>query len=491
VNQSSKVKIGLVRTGVPDLDVVLGGGLPEYSFNIIAGEPGSGKTTLAHQILFANASEDSRAIYFTLLGEPPIKMLRYQQQYSFYDTAKPGGAIEFVNLTQEVLENDFSTILDRITHEVTAVNPRFVVVDSFRTLIRKVATGHTNELELQDFMQRLAIHLTSWQATTFLVGEYMSDEMRENPVFTIADGLIWLSQSADGNSIVRKLQVVKMRGEQPLPGLHTFRITSNGLEVFPRTFVVDAPDARPQSNSCISSGVAGLDEMLGNGIPEGDIMVVAGPSGTGKSVFASQFIAEGLRNGESSVIAVFGERPQTFEERSNSLGFGFPGYQKQGTLKLLHLHALDLSMDETVREILNAVSAIGAKRLVIDSLSGLEMILAPAFRRDFRDSVSRMLLALTSAGVTIVATIDPPMLMDDLRIMTFEFPFLSDNIILQRYIEVDGQLKRILTVLKNRWGNHSKDIREYDITERGIEIGERITKYCGFMPDPNRRPRNE
>lgn len=204
MKNSSKVTITNLPTGVPGLDQILGGGLPEYSFNIIAGSPGCGKTTLAHQIVFANASVERPAIYFTILGEPALKMLRYQQQNDFYDTDKVGNAIHFVNLSAVVLEGNWDAVLDTIVKEVEAMKPSIVVVDSFRSMARKFNPS-TGESELQGLVQRLAMHLTSWQATTFLIGEYVEAELRSDPVFTVADGLIWLYQSVNRNSMVRKL----------------------------------------------------------------------------------------------------------------------------------------------------------------------------------------------------------------------------------------------------------------------------------------------
>lgn len=232
---TNKVEIRRLTTGVPGMDEILGGGLPEFSFSIVAGAPGCGKTTLAHQVVFANATRERPALYFTVLGEPAIKMLRYQQQFEFFDLTKLDGAIRFINLSQTVLEKDLNAVLGAIVREVEATNPGIVVVDSFRTVVRKVLSD-TSELQLQGFIQRLALHLTSWQATTFLIGEYLETELRDNPVFTVADGLFWLYQQVDHNSIVRKLQIVKLRGQASVPGMHTFRITDAGLQCFPRTF---------------------------------------------------------------------------------------------------------------------------------------------------------------------------------------------------------------------------------------------------------------
>jgi circadian clock protein KaiC len=192
VRKPGEVKIRQLPTGVRGLDEIICGGLPEFSFNIIAGAPGSGKTTLAHQIVFANATPQKPALYFTVLGEPAIKMLRYQQQYSFFDSGKVGKAVRFVNLSDVIMEKDLDGVLEEIIKEVQAANPSVVVVDSFRTVERK-ARGGTSESELQAFIQRLAMFLTSWEATTFLIGEYTEGELRHNPVFTVCDGLFWLT----------------------------------------------------------------------------------------------------------------------------------------------------------------------------------------------------------------------------------------------------------------------------------------------------------
>jgi len=386
-----KVIVRKIPTGVRGLDEILGGGIPEFSFNIIAGTPGCGKTTLAHQIVFANAIRAKPALYFTVLGEPAIKMLRYQQQYSFFDPSKLGKAIRFVNLSDAVLEQDLETVLGEIIRQVKAANPGVVVVDSFRTILRKGMAG-ASEVDVQSFIQRLAQFLTSWEATTFLVGEYAPEEVRDNQVFTIADGLIWLSQLTERNSVVRKLQIIKLRGQASVPGLHAFHIRDGGLQAFSRTLGLDGrkPPMLRGLRRRLSLGIPELDKMMNGGILEGDSLLVAGPSGTGKSVLASQFIAAGLAHGEPAVMALFEERPLGYTDRADILGFKLRAAQEKGTLECLYLRPLDLSVDQITQEILDAVERVGAKRLVIDSLAGFEMALAPGFREDVRESLYRI-----------------------------------------------------------------------------------------------------
>lgn len=472
-----KVIIRKMPSGVRGLDDILGGGIPEFSFNIIAGTPGCGKTTLAHQILFANATAKKPALYFTVLGEPAMKMLRYQQQYSFFDETKLGKAIRFINLAEVVVEKDLTAVFEEIARQVAAVGPSLVVVDSFRTVVRRAMVS-TGELEMQVFVQRLAQFLTGWEATTFLVGEYVPDEVRDNPIFTVADGLIWLSQVAERNSVVRKLQIMKLRGQESVPGLHTIRISGDGLQAFSRTMGLVGKKALPARRRRLSMGIPELDKMLGGGLLEGDSLLVTGPSGTGKSALATQFIDEGLRHGETGIIAVFEERPNGYTERAAGFGLNFKTPLEQGKLEILYLRPLDLSVDETMQELLEAIERVGAKRLVIDSLAGFEMALAPDFRADFRESLYRMIGALTGAGITVLSTVEVEDTFTAMPLSHYAISFLTDDIIRLRYVEIDGQLRKVLIVVKMRGGNHSKDIREYVITDKGVVlIGPRQTDY--------------
>jgi circadian clock protein KaiC len=480
----NRVKIQQLPTGVPGLDEILGGGLPEYSFNIIAGAPGCGKTTLAHQIVFANASPKTPVLYFTVLGEPAIKMLRYQQQFTFFDAAKMDSAIKFVNLSSIVLEKDLGAVLDEIIKQVEAVEPRIVVVDSFRTVVRNAKSqptaGQPVEMELQGFIQRLALHLTSWQATSFLIGEYVEGELRDNPVFTVADGLFWLYQSIERNSIVRKLQIMKCRGQETVPGLHTFRITEAGLQTFPRTFGLSEQTHHVKGKRRLSTGIEKLDDMLGGGIPEGESMLLAGPSGSGKTTIGMQFINEGLKQGEPGIVAIFEELPEEHVQRARMFGIDLDKPRKDGTLKLIYLRPLDLSVDETVHEIVKSVKEIGAKRLVIDSLVGFEMALAPGFREDFRESLYRMIAALTRLGVTIISTVEIEEDFTSMDLSKFTVSFLSDDIVRLRYVSINGQWRKMVIVVKMRRSTHSIDMVEYRITPAGIEIGEPMRGYGGL-----------
>jgi circadian clock protein KaiC len=480
MTSDARVVIASVPSGVRGLDSVLGGGLPEYSFTVIAGGPGSGKTTLAQQIVFSAGTEERPALFFTVLGEPALKMLRYQSQFDFFDAEKIGTAVRFINLTDDVAKQDFEAVLARIVSEVERAKPSIVVVDSFRTLSQPlIGSSVFGDLDLARFIQRLAQHLTTWEVTSFLLGEYTETEY-SGPLFTVADNVLWLSQVTDRNSVVRKLHVMKSRGRGAMPGLHTFRITSGGLQVFPRI-----PDLhkqrRRQSEDRQGSGVPGLDEMLGGGIPCGDAVMIAGPAGSGKTTFATQFIYEGLRVGDGVVVAVFEEYPEEYLARARARGHDFESAIASGKLKLIYLRPLDLSVDETLAEILEAVDAVTATRVVIDSLSGFEIALAPSFREDFKESLYRLVGALTATGVTVFMTSEIVGGFPDVRVSTEKVSFITDDIIVQRFVEIGGELKRIVSVTKMRGSDHSHTFRLYNITNEGAAVGGTLIEYHGIM----------
>jgi circadian clock protein KaiC len=477
---NDKVNIRLLATGVPGLDAVLGGGLPEFSFNLIVGPPGSGKTTLAHQIMFALATNERPALFFTVLGEPPLKMLRYQQQFSFFDTKKIPESIRFVNLSDEVSAGNFDEVLARIASEVEASSPGLVFVDSFRSVMVEARLQPQGTLSLQQFIQQLGVYLSSWQATTFLIGEYLSNS-DPHPVFTVADGLLSLGQSVHRNSMVRQLQVLKMRGQATRPGMQAFRISSTGIEVFPSALVRDdngTADERSGSRRTktrVSMGVPGLDKMLGGGLPSGYSLLVAGPSGSGKTILATAFLAEGVRLGEPGVIVAFEQTPSQSRTRA------IDDMVRAGQVGLINTRSLDLSIDEIVQNLVSLIHRMKATRVVIDSLSGFELAVAPTFREDFRESLFRMVAVLSNLGVTVMMTSELEDRYTDLRFSPYGSAFLTDAIIVERYIEIESRLKRVMAVVKVRGSAHSNELRLFEITDAGIIIGEPVRDHEGLL----------
>jgi len=296
----------------------------------------------------------------------------------------------------------------------------------------------------------------------------------------VADGLLSLEQAIERNSMVRKIQVMKMRGQATRPGKHSFRITSDGINVFPASVVYkgyeDLEGCKAlHSKERIGLGVPRLDEMLGGGLPSGYSLLVAGPSGSGKTILATAFLAEGVRLGQPGVIVAFEQTPsqswiRTLDDMINAEHIG-----------LINVRALDLSIDEIVQRLTHMIKAMKATRVVIDSLSGFELAVAPTFREDFRESLFRMIGGLARLGVTVLMTSELEDRYTDLRFSPYGAAFLTDAIIVQRYIEVNSCLQRVIAVVKVRASAHSNEIRRFDITDKGIVIGDPVTGFEGIL----------
>jgi circadian clock protein KaiC len=321
------------------------------------------------------------------------------------------------------------------------------------------------------------MQMTSWQATTFLIGEYLLPESESSAVFTVADGILSLSQNLHRDSMVRKMRVVKMRGQAQAPGMHTFRITDDGIQVFPRAIIqqgtavgwstsVSAADKR------VPMGIPGLDKMLGGGLPVGYSLLVVGPSGSGKTILATEFLAEGVRKGEHGVIAAFEKSPSQLIGNRKL----YP-LVKDGQVGMIDTRSLDLSIDETLHDLIEMINRMKAKRVVIDSLSGFELALAPEFSEDFRGSLYRMIAELTSMGVnTDDLGTGRPLHRLALQSVRERFSPTRCRAALHRN---PGQLKRAFSVVKVR-SEHSKDIQLFDISNEGI-IDNILVPYSGIM----------
>jgi circadian clock protein KaiC len=229
---------------------------------------------------------------------------------------------------------------------------------------------------------------------------------------------------------------------------------------------------------------------MGGGIPAGDAMMIVGPTGSGKSTFAMQFASAALKRNETGVVVVFEEYPEEYLDRSLKLDADFDAYVQADRLRVIYLRPLDLSVDETLAEMLEAVAAIGAAFVVIDSISGFEIALAPTFREDFRESLYRLVGALTAAAVTVVMTAEVVQTDDEARFTTDRVSFITDDVVMQRYVEIEGTLRTVLAVIKMRGSAHSREIRLYDMTGAGGVVRGSLEGYTGIMTGaPTRGPR--
>jgi circadian clock protein KaiC len=474
---TDKLDLNPLATGVPGFDTILGGGLPELSFNIIGGAPGCGKTTFAQQLMFGLAGPQRKALFFTAMGEPPTKMLRYQQQFGFFDFDKVGSAVNFISLAPSVEEGNYDAVLAQILEAVSSHKPALVFIDSFRSFIEGARGDFREVAALQTFIQQLVAHMTTWKATSFLIGEYTTSEFNRNPIFTVADGIFWLDQHVERNAVSRKIQVVKIRGQKQRPGLHAMRIDAGGVQIFPRILpqVGHLGETAAQALPRLSSGVPVLDDMLGGGIPSGYSVLLAGPTGSGKTVLATEFLAAGAANGENGVVAVFERSPhQMMNMRLDAL-------VRDGKVAMIGVRELDLSFDEIIYELLQTIDATKASRVVLDSLSGFELALAPGYRAEFSESLYRLSTVLRSKGVTVLMTCELEDNYQQLQLGSYGSGILVDAIIVQRFVEMQCTLHTLISVIKVRGARHSREFRTFDITEQGIVIGDGPAPFDGVL----------
>ncbi|VXC58883.1 ATPase domain-containing protein [Massilia sp. 9I] len=474
---TDKLDLNTLATGVPGLDTILGGGLPELSFNIIGGAPGSGKTTFAQQIMFGLAGPGRKALFFTAMGEPPVKMLRYQQQFGFFDVAKVGDSVEFITLAPQVEEGNYDAVMAQIQEEVRVHNPALVFIDSFRSFIEGARGDQREIAALQAFVQQLAAHMSTWKATSFLIGEYSTSDADRNPIFTVADGIFWLSQQLERSAMSRKIQIVKIRGQKQRPGLHAFRIERGGISVFPRMMpVVEASGVTPATQlPRLSSGVPVLDQMLGGGIPVGYSVLLTGPTGSGKTILATEFLAAGAARGEHGIAALFERGPHQM------MNLKLDAMVRAGQVSVMPVRELDLSIDELLHELLARIDATGATRIVLDSLTGFELAIALEYRDDFRDALYRLTTVLRARGVTVVMTSEMQDRFDSLHLGSNGSGVLVDAVVLQRFVEANSALHTIISVVKVRGSRHSREFRLFEVTDDGVLISEEPVPFDGVL----------
>jgi circadian clock protein KaiC len=362
-------------------------------------------------------------------------------------------------------------------HEVEDFAPSMVFVDSFRSVVQTARNGNEGLWDLQHFVQELGSRMASWQATTFLIGEYTQTDVEANPIITVADGMIALSHMQDEESVVRKIRVVKMRGQAHMSGSHTMRITDDGIRVYPRvlTTALTAYQTIDRDPRRIPVGVAGLDEMMHGGLPQGHTLLVAGPTGAGKTILGTHFLQAGVEQGEKGV-AVY------FEKHTARLhNIALIEMIQAGQVTVLEPLSLSLTVEELLDQLTEAIERTGATRVVIDSLSEIGLYLAPEFRQDLRLSVFRALSLLARRGVSALVTVGFEENDPNLRFSNDNLCFLADAVVALRYAEVDGHLCKFMTVVKVRGIDHSHALRGYRITDRGIVVEDAPTTLHGVL----------
>ena len=463
-------------TGLPALDqTIIPRGIPMRSLNVIGGGPGTGKTVLALQMLFANASPENRAIYFTTISEPTVKFLAYLQDFGFYDPEKMFTSIVVRDIGESIQVQSLAQVIENINNVISEENAQLVVIDSFKAISDIVPQAE----QLRIFAYNLAVNLVSSMCTAFLVGEYAYEDMAEVPIFAIADGILNLSFRAEGLNRQRYLEVHKVRGRPFVQGLHPFTITSAGLTIYSRIRTPERFEEYTVGTERVSTGLPSLDEMMDGGLPEGSATMVAGGAGTGKTLLGLHFITSGAERGEPGVIVTFQENPAQLREISGGFGWDLRALEEQGRLVHLYHSPVEIQPDVHTALVKEAVEQIGARRVLIDSLKDLEIATPDKVR--FKDYVYSLVNDLKRRSITTLLTNEISELFGSFSLSEFGVSFIADNVILLRYVEMGGRMGRALSVLKVRGSQHDKDSRKLEITNQGLCIGKPIRAMTGVL----------
>jgi circadian clock protein KaiC len=459
-----------VSTGVAALDEVLGGGLPKASIALLCGEPGSGKTVFALQLLFRAARRGEKSLYFTTLSEPSLKLVRHMQGFRFFDPALLDREVKVIDLGSSLRAQAPEAAVERIVERVEAEEPDLVVVDSFRAL-HDLSDG---PLRARTVAYDLAVHMASWGATTLLVGEYTAADYGVLPEFAIADGIVRLGTAPQELTRVRELEIQKLRGSPFVPGIHYFEIDADGMRFFPR---VRAPtpgaDGEPRAKHgvAVPTGVAQLDALLRGGIPHASSTVVMGGTGTGKTLLGLHFLVEGARRNEPGILFTLEETPAQVRAIASGFAFGFEAHERAGLVHVRHTAPIELSTDRFLQQARDEIERVGARRVVLDSLTSLA--LGAISERRYKELVFALAKHLRGMGVTLLVTMEIPELLGTGQLSGHGVSFAIDNVIQLRYVEIAGRLDRAISVLKARGVDVNTEVRGMTIGPRGVEVSER------------------
>ena len=453
---------------VPGLDNILCGGFLRGGLYMVAGAPGMGKTILASQIIYRRAAEGHRALFITVLGENHGRMLAHLRPMRFFDPALIPEQVAYIS-AYAALENEGLEGLSRLLlREVRAHQATFLVLDGMSAVQAKA--GDEARFEMKRFTHALQTLATSTNCTALLLSTTSTPLLA--PELTMVDGLIELRQRAFGVRTERRLTVQKLRGSAFLEGEHAFRITREGVVVFPRIEAVFAtPSQRdPPPRARLPTGIASLDTMLGGGFPAATMTALVGPSGAGKTTLGLQFLSASSAAEPGLLFGCY-ETPERLQVKANMMGLDLLTAERDGHLEILWHPVGEHILDELAHQMLDAIRRRGVKRLVIDGISGFQQTsLEPERLVRFWSALSNELRAL---GVTALHTLEMPEIVGpEVRLPVGGISSLAEVMIVLRYVELRSRLYRLVSLIKAREGAFDPTIREFTITDNGVVIGQ-------------------
>lgn len=480
-NKKRPVDRNPAATGVAGLDTILNGGLARGRTFLLEGNPGTGKTTIALQYLMAGAALGEQGLYVTMSETadelqagaashgwrldgikvfelaPPENLLTEEQQQSLLYSSD----LELGETTQ------------RIFGAFEAVKPVRVVLDSLSE-IRLLAQG-----SLRYRRQILALkHFFATRNTTVLMLDDLTTDEKDKTVHSVAHGVIRLEELApEFGSDRRRLRVIKYRGNAFRGGYHDFLIETGGVRAFPR--LVASEHRRAFTRSTLNTGHKPFDKLLGGGVERGSSVLVLGPAGAGKSIIALTFLASAIRRGERVAMFVFDEELGLLIDRAKGLGIRLESMRRKGRLHLMQIDAAELTPGEFSARVRESIDAFGAKTVIIDSINGYQAAMPEEHALILH--MHELLQFCNRSGATTFVTVAQHGLVGSDMKTPIDLTYLADTVILLRYFEMRGEVRRAVSVVKKRTSAHENTIREYRLTNHGIVVGPPLTDLHGVL----------
>lgn len=468
-------------TGITGLDDILSGGLSRGHVFLLEGQPGTGKTTVALQFLQAGAQAGETSLYITL--SETEKELRagarshgweLDDHIKIYELTPPENLLDPEQNQTLLYSSDLELgeATRQIFEVVERVKPTRVVIDSLSE-IRLLAQS---SLRYRRQILSIKHYFARYDATVVLLDD-LTTELLDKTVHSVAHGVIRLEElTPNYGAERRRLKIVKYRGQKYRGGFHDFTIVHGGINVFPRLVAAEHRQRYEPSQS--SSGIRELDSLLGGGVDSGSSTLILGPAGTGKSLISMVFAAQAVARGERVGLFIFDEELGLLIERMRTIGIDLRALQESGNLVIEQVDAAELSPGEFSHRVRRAVDEKQIKTVVIDSINGYQAAMPEENALVLH--MHELLLYLNRQGASTFMTVAQHGLVGDMR-APVDITYLADTVILLRYFEALGEVRRAISIIKKRTGNHESTIREYRIGSQGLKIGEPLAAFQGVL----------
>jgi circadian clock protein KaiC len=453
-----------LQSGIDGLDLLLKGGLISGASYIVQGRPGSGKTILANQIAFHHVREGGRVLVATLLAESHDRLFQFLSTLSFFDPQRIGSEIQFLSAFDTMQNEGLEEVVRLLRREINRQKATLLIVDG----VLNARSRAESQLDTKKFISELQGHAAFAGCTVLLITSARLDD--GSPEHTMVDGVIEVGEELHGTRSVRRIQLRKTRGSGALSGLHECEITSDGMVIYPR---LESLYARPsQADTAdmgrIASGIGGFDSLIGGGLPKSSVTLLMGPSGVGKTCVGLSFLAQSTPQ-EPGLHFGFYENPQRLRLKASSLGHDLQTLEDRGALHILWQPTTTGLLDALGLKLLQTVERLGIKRVLLDSLSGMARVATNQAR--LVEFFSALMNELRARGVTVLATWEMRDLFGaEINAPAPELSSLVDNLLLMRFVEINSELKRVLSTLKMRDSTYDPSLMEAVIGEQGLRL---------------------